>query len=76
MSLLGLKELSCLLILIKPNGLFHPTYKNRVMPIKFIELLIDGISLERGTITRFLGIFMDENVTRKDYTNTLSTKIS
>ena len=46
------------------------------MPIKFIELLIDGISLERGTITRFLGIFMDENITRKDYTNTLSTKIS
>ena len=43
--------------------IFHLTSKKRVMPTKFPELFIDGITLKRETVTKFLGIFIDENVT-------------
>ena len=69
MSLLGLKEISSLLI-------FHPTSKKRFMPTKFPELFINDITLKRETVTKFLGVFIDENVTWKAHINTISTKIS
>ena len=43
--------------------IFHPTSKKRFMSTKFPELFIDGITLERETVTKFLGVFIDENVT-------------
>ena len=43
--------------------IFHLTSKKHVMPTKFPELFIDGITLKRETVTKFLGIFIDENVT-------------
>ena len=46
------------------------------MPTKFPELFIDGITLQRETITKFLGVVIDENVTWKAHINTISTKIS
>ena len=46
------------------------------MLTKFPDLFIDGITLERETITKFLGLFIDENVTWKAHINTISTKIS
>ena len=46
------------------------------MPTKFPELFIDGITLERETVTKFLDGIIDENVTRKAYINTISRKIS
>ena len=46
------------------------------MPTKFPELFIDGITLKRETVTKFLGVFIDENVTWKPHINTISTKIS
>ena len=46
------------------------------MPTKFPELFIDGITLERETVTKFLGVIIDENVTWKAHINTISTKIS
>ena len=55
--------------------IFHPTSKQRFMPTKFPELFIDGISLKRETVTKFLGRFIDENVTWKRHINTISTKI-
>ena len=54
---------------------FYPTFKKRFMSKKFPELFIDGITL-KGTVTKFLGVFIDENVTWKAYINTISTKIS
>ena len=44
--------------------------------IKFPELVIDGMTTERETVTRFLGVFIDESATWKDHINTVSTKIS
>ena len=56
--------------------IFYPTSKKRFMPTKFSELFIDGITLERETVTKFLDGIIDENVTRKAYINTISRKIS
>ena len=49
--------------------LFHPTSKKRFMPTKFPELFIDGITLERETVTKFLGISIDENATWKAHSH-------
>ena len=46
------------------------------MPTKFPELFINGITLKRETVTKFLGVSIDENVTWKAHINTISTKIS
>ena len=46
------------------------------MPTKFPELFIDGITLKRETVTKFLGVFIDENVTWKPHINTISIKTS
>ena len=46
------------------------------MPTKFPELSIDGITLKRETVTKFSGVFIDENITWKPRINTTSTKIS
>ena len=46
------------------------------MPAKFPELFIDGITLKRETVTKFLGLFIDENVTWKPHINIIYIKIS
>ena len=46
------------------------------MPAKFSELFIDGITLEIKTVTKFLGVSIDENVTWKAHINTIFTRIS
>ena len=46
------------------------------MPTAFPGLFIHGINLKRETVTKFLAKFIDENVTWKDHTNTIFTKIS
>ena len=56
--------------------IFHPTSKKRFMPLKFPELFIDGIILNRETVAKFLGVFIDKNITGKAHINTTSTKIS
>ena len=56
--------------------IFHPTSKKRFMPTKFPELFTDGITLKREIVTKFFGVFIDENVTWKPHINTISTKIS
>ena len=56
--------------------IIHLTSKKRFMPTKFPELFVDGITLERKTFTKFLGVFIDENVRWKDCINIISIKIS
>ena len=46
------------------------------MPTKFPKLFIDGITVERETVTKFLDVIIDENITWKAHINTISTKIS
>ena len=56
--------------------IFYPASKKRFIPTKFPDLFIDTITLERETVTKFLGVIIDENVTSKAHINTISTKIS
>ena len=46
------------------------------MPAKFPELFINGITLERETVTKFLGVFIDKNVTWRVHIIKISPKIS
>ena len=46
------------------------------MPKTFPELIIDGITIVRETVTKFLGVFIDENVTWKAHIIIISIKIS
>ena len=45
------------------------------MPAKFPELFTDGITLKRETVTKFLDVFIDENVTWKARINSISTDL-
>ena len=55
---------------------FHPTSRKHFMLTKFPELFIDGITRKRETVNNFLGIFIDENVSREPHINTIPSKIS
>ena len=56
-------------------NIFHTTSKKLFMSTKNLELIIDGITLEQETVTKFLRVFIDENVTWKVHINTIATKI-
>ena len=56
--------------------IIHPTSTKRFMPTNFPELFIDGITLKSERVTKFLGVFIDKNVTWKPHINTISIKIS
>ena len=56
--------------------IFHPTSRKHFMPTEFPALFINDITLKRETVTKFLGVFINENVTWKPHFNTISTKIS
>ena len=81
------KELKSVLTWFKANKLsintdknkctiFYAASKKRFMPAKFPELFIDDITLERETVTKFLSVIIDENITYKVHINTISTKTS
>ena len=65
------KELKSVSIWFKANKL-----SINIDETKFRELFTDGITLKRETVTKSLGIFIDENVTWKPHINTVSTMIS
>jgi len=57
-------------------SLFHPTSKKRFLPKVLPDLLIDGLKIERDKVTKFLGVFIDENLSWKHHINYISTKVS
>ena len=46
------------------------------MSTKFLELFIVSITLEKETVTKILGLFIDEKIIWKDHINTITAKIS
>ena len=61
----------------KTKGIiFYPTSKKPFMSTKFPELSINRITLERETVTKFLDVIIDQNVTWKAHINKISTNIS
>ena len=72
MSQRGLIQLSCLLMLIKLNG---PYFRRQFLPQTLPNLLIKDIHIKREHVTKFLGVFTDENLSWKQHIEILSSKI-
>ena len=60
---------------VKPKWIiFYPTSKKRFMPSNFPDLFINGITIEKETVTKFLSVNIDEIVSCKNHINKLSNK--
>ena len=56
--------------------LFHPLSKRQSLPQTFPNLLIENIHIKREHVTKLLGVFTDENLSRKQHMYIVSSKIS
>ena len=57
-------------------SLFHPFSKRQFLPQTLPNLLIEDIHIKREHVTKFLGVFIDENLSWKQHIEILSSKIS
>ena len=57
-------------------SLFHPLSKRQFLPQTLPNLLIEDIHIKREHVTKFLGAFIDENLSWKQHIEILSSKIS
>ena len=57
-------------------SLFHPLSKRKFLPQTLPNLLIEDIHIKREHVTKFLGVFIDENLSWKQHIEILSSKIS
>jgi hypothetical protein len=57
-------------------SLFHPVSKKRFLPKFLPDLSINGIEVKRDVVTKFLGVYIDENISWKYHINTICTKVS
>ena len=57
-------------------SLFHPLSKRQFLPQTLPNLLIEDIHIKREHVTKFLGVFIDENLSWKQHIDILSSKIS
>ena len=55
--------------------LFHPLSKRQLLP-QTLPNLIKNIHIKREHITKFFGVFIDENLSWKQHIDTVSSKIS
>ena len=56
--------------------LFHPLSKRQFLPQTLPNLLIENIHIKREHVAKFLGVFIDENLSWKQHIEILSSKIS
>ena len=56
--------------------LFHRLSKRQSLPQTLPNLLIENIHIKREYVTKFLGVFIDENLSWKQHTDIVSSKIS
>ena len=57
-------------------SLFQPLSKRQFLPLTLPNLLIEDIHIKREHVTKFLGVFIDENLSWKQHIEILSSKIS
>ena len=57
-------------------SLFYPLSKRQFLPQTLPNLLIEDIHIKREHVTKFLGVFIDENLSWKQHIETLSSNIS
>ena len=55
--------------------LFHPLSKSQLLQQTLRDLLIENINVKREYITKFLGVFIDENMSWKQHINKIRSKI-
>ena len=56
-------------------SLFHYTRKRKDIPNILLPLHIDNVLVKREFVTKFLGVYLDENISRKHHINIISTKV-
>lgn len=56
--------------------LFHSLAKKRFLPNNLPKLFIDKIEIKKESVTRFLGIYIDKNITWKYHIDFISTKLA
>ena len=56
--------------------LFHPLSKRQLLPQTLPNLLIENIHIKREHVKKFLGVFIDEKWSWKQYINIVSSKSS
>ena len=56
-------------------SLFHSTRKKKDIPNTLPPLHIDNVPVKREFVTKFLGVYLDENISWKHHINTVSTKV-
>ena len=56
--------------------LFHPLSKKQSLPQTLPNLPIENIQIKREHVTKFLGVFTDENLSWKQHIGVVSSKIS
>ena len=53
---------------------FHPSQKkHNTIPLRLPELEINKNTIERETMSKFVGVILDENLTWKSHINPIST---
>ena len=57
-------------------SIFHPPSKKKIIPIKLPVLEIDETHIARDTVTKFLGVLIDENLNWKAQISNISAKVS
>ena len=58
------------------RSLFHPLSKRQFLPQTLSNLLVGDTLIKREHVTKFLGVFIDENLSWKQHIEILSSKIS
>ena len=57
------------------HSLFHSTRKRKDMPDILPPLHIDKVPVKREFVTKFLGVYLDENISWKHHINIVSAKV-
>lgn len=57
-------------------SIFHSQYQKKKIPSTLPKLQIDNTEIKRDKVTKFLGIYIDENLTWKHHIDTICSKIS
>ena len=55
--------------------LFHPLSERQLLPQSLSNLLIENIHIKREHVTKFLGVFNDENLSWKQQIDIVSSKV-
>ena len=76
MSQRGLSHTNCLNVDKTKWFLFHRLSKRQLLPQILPNLFIENVHIKRKHVTKFLGVFIEENVSWKQNIDVVSSKIS